>query len=41
MSQGDSVSLSGLRKEGVRRSHVLAGCLEQKWAELQTIDYRY
>lgn len=40
--QGDSRLLSGLlRKEGVRRSHVPAGCLEQKRAEPQTIDYRY
>lgn len=39
--QGDSGLLSGLRKEGVRRSHVPAGCLEQKRAEPQTIDYSY
>lgn len=41
MSQDDSGLVSGRRKEGVRRSHVPAGFLEQKWAEPQTIDYRY
>lgn len=41
MSQHDSELLIGLRKEGVKRSHIQAGCLEQKWAELQTIDYRF
>lgn len=41
MSQADSGLWIGLRKEGVKRSHIQPGCLEQKWAEPQTIDYRY